>query len=112
MNKKLDLTAFNAPELELTLPDGKTYHVLIPDVQLLERIIAAGSNIRAVANAQDTEAIKSLYALAAEFISENTEGQPVSAEELRDKHRVKFVHLILIYHEYIDFIHGIQNAKN
>ena len=112
MNKKLDLTALTMPELELTLPDHTALHVSVPDVGLMERIFSAGKEIRAVANSQDAEAIKALYSLAAEFLSENREGLQLSATDLRDKHRVKFIHLILIFNSYLDFIGGIQSAKN
>lgn len=114
MARRLDLNALEQPTLELTLldTDKTTFRLVCPDVKLVERFMAASRELHAVQDSQDTESIKQLYALTAEVISCNLDGVQITAEELRDKYRVKFVHLIFIFRDYLDFIKEINEAKN
>lgn len=74
--------------------------------------MAASRELSAVQKSGDAQAIKKLYTLTAEVISCNLDDVKVTAEELRDKYGVKFVHLIFIFKDYLDFIKGINEAKN
>jgi hypothetical protein len=114
MIKKLDLNALEQPTLELTLLDADktTFRLMCPDVKLVERFMVASRELSAVQTSGDAKAIKKLYALTAEIISCNQDGIDVTAEELRDKYGVKFVHLIFIFKDYLDFIKEINEAKN
>lgn len=114
MIKKLDLNALEQPTLELTLldKDKTTFRLVCPDVKLVERFMAASRELSAVQKSGDAQAIKKLYTLTAEVISCNLDDVKVTAEELRDKYGVKFVHLIFIFKDYLDFIKGINEAKN
>lgn len=114
MARRLDLNALEQPTLELTLLDADktTFRLVCPDVKLVERFMAASRELSAVQKSGDAESIKKLYALTAEVISCNLDDIQITAEELRDKYRVKFVHLIFIFKDYLDFIKEINEAKN
>lgn len=114
MNRRLDLNALEQPTLELTLLDEAktTVHMTFPEVKLIERLQAVAPDLRAVQNSQDVSSINKLYQLAAELISNNEEGLQVTAEDLRGKYRVRFVHLVFIFNDYLDFIREINNEKN
>lgn len=112
MIRELDLTALEQPELKLTLPDKTVIFVTLPEEKLVEKLMSAAPELRPVSNSQDPVAVKALYDLLADMLSNNRTGQQFTAEDLRDKHGVKFAHLVFIYKAYLDFIMEIQNAKN
>ena len=112
MAKRLDLTAILQPEFEVVLPDGTTVFVNFPETKLIERFMRAKSELRAVKNSGDAKAIQALYELTADILSHNSEGRHFTAEELRDKHKVQFVHLFFIFNDYVDFINEIKNENN
>ena len=114
MAKILDLNALEQPTLELTLldDDKTTFRLVCPDVKLVERFMAASKELKAVQDSGDADAIKKLYKLTAEMVSCNLDDRKVTAEELRDKYRIKFVHLFFIFNSYLEFIQEINEAKN
>ena len=65
-----------------------------------------------IAQSRDIEKIKKLFELTAELISCNAEYITVSAEELRDKYRLTFGDIVVIFAAYLDFIKEFNNAKN
>lgn len=111
---KLDLNALEQPTMELTLMDDDhtTLRLVCPDVKLIERLISAAPALTAVKDSSDVAVIKKTYELFADVLSNNEDGLRITAEELRDKYRVRFVHLVLIATRYLDFIREIQEAKN
>lgn len=114
MSKKLDLRALEQPTLELTLLDdaGTTLRLIAPDVDLIERFQAAAPKLKKVADTNDARAIRACFDLFADIISNNLEGVEVTAEELRDKYRLRFVHLLFIARDYLGFINEINHEKN
>ena len=114
MARKLDLNALEQPTLELTLMDDAhtTLRLIAPDVDLIERLQGAAPKMKKVADSNDGESVKAIYDLFADLISNNLEGITVTAEELRDKYRVRFVHLMVIGANYLEFINEINAAKN
>jgi hypothetical protein len=78
----------------------------------VERFTAAKSEMAEIAKSQNVERIKKLYALTAELISCNADYITVTAEDLRDKYRVTFGDLVVIFAAYLDFIREFNNAKN
>lgn len=114
MAKKLDLNALEQPTLELTLLDDNktTFRLVCPDVHLVERFMAAAKELPNVKSDKQPDTIKKLYELTAEMVSCNYDDIKVTAEELRNKYRVKFVHLIFIFNDYLEFINEINEAKN
>ena len=114
MKKTLDFNRIQRPTLELIMSDEArtVINVTTPSEELVEKIIANLPELEAAAKRNDADSIKSSYTLAAEIISCNLEGLTVTAEELRDKYKMKLDYAILFFNAYLDFIHEIQDAKN
>lgn len=114
MAKILDLNALEQPILEIALRDSARtiFRLTTPTVTLVERFTAAKSEISEIAKTRNVDKIKKLYELTAEIISCNTDYITVTAEELRDKYRVTFGDLVVIFAAYLDFIKDFNNAKN
>lgn len=110
----LDLNALDQPTLELKLrDDNRTIMRLIaPSVKLVERFSTAKAEIAEIRKSKDAEKIKKLYELTAEIISCNADYITVTAEELRDKYRVQFGDIVVIFAAYVDFLKTINSAKN
>lgn len=114
MAKMLDLNAIEQPILELKLKDENRtiFRLTTPTTKLVERFISAKSELVAVNNSKDGAKIKALYELTADLISCNADYIKVTAEELRDKYRLTFGDLVVIFAAYLDFIKEFSNAKN
>lgn len=114
MAKMLDLNALDQPVLEVKLRDDKRtiFRLTTPTTKLVERFIGAKSELAEVANSRDGAKLKALYELTAELISCNADYITVSAEELRDKYRLTFGDIVVIFAAYLDFIKEFSNAKN
>ena len=114
MAKILDLNALEQPILELKLRDENrtVFRLTTPTTRLVEKFIEVKSEVHEITRSQDAEKIKKLYELAAEIMSCNAEYIPVTAEDLRDRYRVTFGDLVIIFAAYLDFIKEMSNAKN
>ena len=114
MAKILDLNALDQPVLELKLRDQErtVFRLTTPTTKLVERFIAAKSEIAAVKDSRDIAKIKALYELTAELISCNADYVTVTAEELRDKDRLTFGDIVMVFAAYLDFIKEFNDAKN
>lgn len=114
MAKVIDLNALEQPTLELTFRDEAktTFHLIYPTEKLVERFVSASGEIKKVAKDKKPESIKALYELLAEIVSCNLDGFVVSAEELRDKYRVGFLDLTVVFKAYLDFINELNEVKN
>lgn len=112
--KKLDLNALQRPTLDLTLRDDNhtEVHMTLPSTKLVERLLAIAPELSKVAKDADAQSIKALYGLAADLISNNTDGLTFTAEELRDTYGVRFEDLFFIFPAYIEFVGEVQSAKN
>lgn len=110
----LDLNALDQPVLELKLrdPERTVFRLTTPTTKLVEKFIAAKSEIAEVHNSKDFAKIKALYELTAELISCNADYITVTAEELRDKYRLTFGDIVVVFAAYLDFIKEFNNAKN
>lgn len=114
MAKTLDLNALDQPVLEVKLRDeARTiFRLTIPTVKLVERFNTAKAEMVEIARSRDVGKIQKLYELTAEIISCNADYITVSAEDLRDKYRVTFGDLVVIFAAYLDFIKEFNSAKN
>ena len=112
--KKLDLNALQRPTLDLTLRDANhtEVHMTLPSTKLIERLLAIAPELSTVAKGADAQSIKALYSLAADLISNNTDGLTFTAEELRDVYGVRFEDLFFIFPAYLEFVNEVQSAKN
>ena len=114
MAKILDLNALDQPVLEVKLRDENRtlFRLTTPTTKLVERFIAAKGELSDIAQSRDIDQIKKLYELTAELISCNADYITVTAEDLRDKYRLTFGDLVVIFAAYLDFIKEFNNAKN
>lgn len=114
MAKILDLNALDQPIIEIKLRDDNrtVFRLTTPTAKLVERFVAAKSELSNIAETRDVEKIKMLYGLTADIISCNADYITVTPEELRDKYRVAFGDIVVIFAAYLDFIKEFNNAKN
>lgn len=114
MAKIIDLNALEQPTLELKLRDENRtiFRLTTPTTRLVEKFVEAKSEVGEIAKTHDGEKIKKLFELTAEIISCNADYITVTAEELRDKYRLTFGDLVVIFAAYLDFIKELNNAKN
>lgn len=114
MAQMLDLNALDQLTLEVKLRDDarSIFRLTVPTTRLVERFIVAKEEIKAVTQTKDANAIKKLYEITAELMSCNADFITVTAEELRDKYRVTFGDLVVIFAAYLDFIKEFNSAKN
>ena len=114
MAKILDLNTLDQPILEVKLRDDNRtiFRLTAPSVKQYERFVAAKAELAEIAKEQKPEQIKKLFELTAELISCNADYITVTAEELRDKYRLMFGDLVVIFAAYLDFIKEYNNAKN
>ena len=112
--KLLDLNALEQPILEVKLRDDNRtiFRLTTPTTKLVEKFISARSELSDIVESKDADKIRKLYELAAEMISCNVDYLAVSAEDLRDKYRVTFGDLVVIFAAYLDFIKEFNSAKN
>ena len=114
MAKMLDLNALDQPIIEIKLRDENrtVFRLTTPTTKLVEKFVAAKAEISEIAKSKDEEKIKKLFELTAELISCNADYLTVTAEELRDKYRLTFGDIVVIFAAYLDFIKEFNNAKN
>jgi hypothetical protein len=114
MANMLDLNALEQPILELKMRDDNRtiFRLTTPTVKQVERFMSAKTELAEIAKSGDVEKIKKLYELTADLISCNADYMKVTAEDLRDKYRVKFGDIVLIFTAYLKFINEINTAKN
>lgn len=114
MAKMLDLNALDQPVLEVKMRDEEQtiLRLTTPTTKLVEKFIAAKSEVSAIAKSKNVEKIKKLYEITAELMSCNADYITVTAEELRDKYRLTFGDVVIIFAAYLDFINEFNNAKN
>ena len=106
MAKMLDLNALEQPILEVKLRDDNRtiFRLTTPTTKLVDRFVSAKSEISEIASSRDVDKIKKLFELTAELMSCNAEYIRVTAEELRDKYRLTFGDIVVIFAAYLDFI--------
>lgn len=112
--KTLDFNALEKPVLELTLKDeAKTVvRVTAPTEELVERLTAAAGEIQKVINDNTGETVRSLFELIAELMNCNIDGLTFTAEDLRDKYKMKLYEATVFVKVYLDFIQELNDAKN
>ena len=114
MAKTLDLNALDQPILEVKLRDDNRtiFRLTVPTVKQYERFISVKNEMIEIAKNQKPEQIKKIFELTAELMSCNADYISVTAEELRDKYRLRFGDIVVIFAAYLDFTKEFNNAKN
>ena len=87
-------------------------HVTPPTVELQEELRAKQSDLHALLNRDDDEMRAALYDLAARLMSCNRNMLKLTAEDLRKTYHIDVEDLVEFFYGYVDFIKGIENAKN
>lgn len=114
MSKTLDFNSVQRPTLILTMMDeAKTQiHVSSPTEKLVEELQTISAELDEILREGDKDSINATYNLAARLISCNRDCVTVTAEELREKYKLKLEDLVIFFSVYIDFIDEISEAKN
>lgn len=112
--KALDFNALTQPTWQITLRDDDhtVVNLVTPTVDLVERLIAAEPEMTEAAKTKDGRTIKALFEFTAELMNCNEDGYVFTAEELRDKYKMKLLDVIRLHAGYMEFIQEMQNAKN
>jgi hypothetical protein len=114
MRKTLDFNAIERPVLEITLKDTERtkLSLVTPTEALIEKLQANSSAITESVQEGTAESIQAVFILMADFINCNLENVTVTAEELRDKYRMRLEDAVIFFGAYMDFIEEIKTAKN
>lgn len=115
MSRSLDFNAIEQPTLDVTMRDEKrtVLHLSVPSVDFVEKLQALEPVLAKMKKGNNAaESVKQVYSFFAKIFSHNEDGIEVTAEDLRDKYRLNFLHLLQLYAEYKGFIDDIKNAKN
>ena len=114
MTKQIDLNSLEQPILEVKLRDEArtVFRLTTPTTKLVEKFVAAKTEVADAAKTHNADKIRMLYELAAEVFSCNEDYKTVTAEELRDVYRMTFHDLVVVFATYLDFIKGLNEAKN
>ena len=112
--KKLDFNALEKPVLELTLKDEArtVVRATAPTEELVERLMAAAPELQTVIKDNTGETVRALFGLIAELMSCNLDGLTFTAEDLRDKYKMKLYEATVFVKAYLEFIQEINDAKN
>ena len=112
--KKLDFNALEKPVLELTLKDEArtVVRATAPTEELVERLTAAASELQTVINDNTGETVRALYGLIAELMNCNLDGLTFTAEDLRDRYKIKLYDATVFVKVYLEFIQELSSAKN
>lgn len=110
----LDFNALQTPTLPIKLCDEAqtVVEVTFPDVDLIDRLMAMVPELERVTETKDGATIRAVYGLVAELMNHNTDGLKFTPEELRDRFKMKLLHVFRFVAAYMDFISEAQNSKN
>lgn len=110
----LDFNALQTPTWPVKLRDKDQTEVNLnyPDVDLIDRLMAMAPELQRVTETKDGATIRAVYELMAELLSYNADGFKFTAEELRDRYKMRFLDMVMLVAGYMDFISEAQNAKN
>lgn len=110
----LNFNQYRPPILPVEMmDDAKTViHVVAPTVDLQEELRANVGDLNALFTGDDDEKRAGLFDLAARLMSCNRNMRKITPEQLRTTFRLDEEDLVVFYHEYVNFLTGIENAKN
>lgn len=112
--KALNFNDIQQPTWAVTLRDEAqtTVNLVAPTVELIDKLTAMAPSLREVAESKDGRAVRACYEVIAEVISCNEDGFTFTAEELRDRYKMKFLDILTLTNGYFEFIAEIKDAKN
>ena len=98
--------------VEMPDKDNTVLHIVPPTVDLQEELRASASDFTALLDGGTDEKRAALYDLAARLMSCNRNMLKLTAEDLFKTYHIDVEDLVEFFHGYVDFIKGIENAKN
>lgn len=110
--RKFDFNAIDAPKMEITLKTGDMLTLEIPSVSLIEHLKDSTKRLSRTITEKNLGELKRYYELAAELLSCNAEGIPITADNLETKQNFGIEHLVAFFTAYLEFVNEAGNAKN
>lgn len=98
--------------VEMPDKDGTVLHIVPPTVDLQEELRASAADFNALLAGGNADKRAALYDLAARLMSCNRDMLKLTAEDLRKTYDIDTEDLVNFYQGYVDFIRGIETAKN
>lgn len=102
------------PIWAVEMPDEEStvLHITPPTVDLQEELRASAADFNALLAGGADEKRAALYDLAARLMSCNRNMLTITAEQLRKTYHIDAEDLVDFFHGYVDFLKGIESAKN
>lgn len=98
--------------VEMPDKDGTIIHIVPPTVDLQEELRASSGNLMALLDGGNDDQRAALYDLAARLMSCNRNMLKITPDTLRKTYGIDAEDLVEFFHGYVDFVKGIENAKN
>ena len=98
--------------VEMPDKDGTILHIVPPTVDLQEELRASSRDFMSLLDGGDEDKRAALYDLAARLMSCNRDLLKITPDSLRKTYGIDAEDLVEFFHGYVDFIKGIENAKN
>lgn len=110
----LNFNKYRPPILPVEMMDeaGTIIRITPPTVALQEELRARLPELSALLNGDDDDKRAGFFDLAARLMSCNRNMRKITPEQLRDTFRLDEEDLVVFFHAYVDFVKGIENAKN
>lgn len=110
----LDFNAIQQPTWPVKLKDDDqtVVNLTFPTLELVERLEAMAPALNEAAKTKDGRTIRAVFSALAEFMNHNEDGYIFTAEELRDKYRLKLLDVFRFYAGYKQFVDEASKAKN
>lgn len=110
----VNFNRYRPPILEVPLfdKDETVLQVTPPTVDLQEELRATSGDFYALLEGGDGETRAAIWDLAARLMSCNRNWRKITPEDLRKKYKLVEEDLVIFLQDYVDFVSGIENAKN
>lgn len=98
--------------VEMPDEEGTIIHIIPPTVDLQEELRASADDLTALLNGGDADKRAALFDLAARLMSCNRDMLTITPEDLRKTYHLDAEDLVGFFHGFVDFVKGIERAKN
>lgn len=92
--------------------DETVLHVTLPTVDLQEELRAYSGNFNSLMGGDDEDTRVALWDLAARLMSCNRNWRQITPEQLRKTYHLDEEDLVVFFHQYVDFVKGVEDEKN
>lgn len=110
----LNFNKYRPPIMVVEMPDEENtvLHIMPPTVNLQEELRATVGELTALLDGGKPEQRAAFYDLAARLMSNNRDWLEITSEDLRKKYHLDVEDLTVFFHNYAEFVTGIEHAKN